>query len=119
MMGKITTRLVVTGSEKRGRSKAIQPGNREWATVIAAINAARWAIPPFIILTGQYHLSAWYEEPSIPRDWEFGVSDNGWTTNKLGVDWLKHFNAHTKERIVGARRLLILDGHESHHSLEF
>jgi hypothetical protein len=119
MMGNITTRLVVTGSEKRGRSKAIQPGNREWATVIAAINAARWAIPPFIILTGQCHLSAWYEEPSIPRDWEFGVSDNGWTTNKLGVDWLKHFNAHTKERIVGARRLLILDGHESHHSLEF
>ncbi|KAF1932610.1 uncharacterized protein M421DRAFT_245090 [Didymella exigua CBS 183.55] len=29
MMGKITTQLVVTGSERRGRLKAIQPGNRE------------------------------------------------------------------------------------------
>jgi hypothetical protein len=29
MMGKITTQLVVTGSERRGRPKSIQPGNRE------------------------------------------------------------------------------------------
>jgi hypothetical protein len=119
MMGKITTQLVVTGSEKRGRPKTIQPGNREWVTTIAAINAAGWSVPPFIIFAGQYHLSAWYEEAEIPRDWVIAVSDNGWTNNELGVEWLKHFNAHTKTRVVGARRLLILDGHESHHSLEF
>ena len=119
MMGKITTQLVVTGSERRGRPKAIQPGNREWVTVIAAINAAGWAIPPFLIFAGKYHLSAWYEEAEIPRDWAIAVSDNGWTTNELGVEWLKHFDAHTKTRVVGARRLLILDGHESHQSLEF
>jgi hypothetical protein len=29
IMGKITTQLVVTGSERRGRPKAVQPGNRE------------------------------------------------------------------------------------------
>ena len=34
MMGKIMTQLVVTGSERRGAPKAIQPGNREWTTVI-------------------------------------------------------------------------------------
>ncbi|KNG46179.1 hypothetical protein TW65_07075 [Stemphylium lycopersici] len=68
MIGKITTQLVVTGSEKRGRPKSIQPGNREWVTAIAAINAAGWSVPPFIIFAGQYHLSAWYEEAEIPRD---------------------------------------------------
>jgi hypothetical protein len=68
IMGKITTQLVVTESERRGRLKAIQPGNRKWATVIAAINAAGWSIPPFLILTSKYHLSAWYEEVEIPRD---------------------------------------------------
>jgi hypothetical protein len=47
------------------------------------------------------------------------VSDSGWTNNELGVEWLKHFNAHTKTRVVGARRLLVLHGHESHHFLEF
>jgi hypothetical protein len=108
----------VTGSERRGRPKAIQPGNREWVTLIQGINAAGWAIPPFIIFAGQHHLSAWYKE-DIPRDWAIAVSDNGWTTNKIGVDWLKHFIKHTEGKVVGARRLLILDGHESHHSLDF
>jgi hypothetical protein len=119
MMGKIKTQLVVTGSERRGRPKAIQPGDREWVTAIAAINAAGWLVPPFLIFAGQYHLSAWYEEADIPRDWAIAVSDNGWTTNKLGVEWLKHFIKHTEGKVVGARQLLVLDGHESHQSLEF
>ena len=119
MMGKITTQLVVTASERRGRPKAVQPGGREWVTFIAGINAAGWSIPPFLIFTGKYHLSAWYEEAEIPRDWAIAVSDNGWTTNELGVEWLKHFVKHTDGKVIGARRLLILDGHESHQSLEF
>jgi hypothetical protein len=40
MIGKLTAQLVVTGSERRGRPKAIQPGNRERVISIAAINAA-------------------------------------------------------------------------------
>ena len=119
MIGKITTQLVVTASERRGRPKAVEPGNRGWVTLIAAINAAGWAVPPFLIFAGKYHLSAWYEEAEIPRDWAIAVSDNGWTNNELGVAWLKHFDAHTKTRVVGTRRLLILDGHESHQSLQF
>ena len=118
MMGKISAQLVVTGSERRGRSKAIQPGNREWVTVIQGINAAGWAIPPFIIFAGQYHLSAWYQE-DIPRDWRITLSENGWTTNELGVAWLEHFIEHTKDRRVGAWQLLVIDGHESHNSLKF
>ncbi|KAG9185080.1 hypothetical protein G6011_03027 [Alternaria panax] len=51
---------------------------------------------------------------------KYGIfSDNGWTNNELGVEWLKHFIGHTEGKVVGARRLLILDGHESHQSLEF
>jgi hypothetical protein len=68
IIGKIQTQLVITGSERRGRPKTIQPGNREWVTVIAAINAAGWTILPFLIFAGKYHLSAWYEEADIPRD---------------------------------------------------
>jgi hypothetical protein len=119
MMGKISSQLVVTGSERRGRPKAIQPGNREWVTVAQGINAVGWAIPPFIIFAGQHHLSAWYEGDDIPRDWAISMSDNGWTNNELGVAWPKHFIKHTAARRVGARQLLILDGHDSHISLEF
>jgi hypothetical protein len=39
--------------------------------------------------------------------------------NVLGLEWLKHFDAHTKTRKVGVYRLLILDGHESHLNQDF
>ncbi|KAF7572760.1 ZnF-C2HC domain containing protein [Pyrenophora tritici-repentis] len=97
IIGKITTQLVITGLERRGRRK----------------------MPLFLIFASQYHLSAWYKEAEIPRDWAIAVSDNGWTNDKLRVEWLKHFNAHTQARTIGARRLLIIDGHRSHQSLEF
>ena len=37
----------------------------------------------------------------------------------LRLEWLKHFNTHTKAYQVGGYRLLILDGHESHLNQEF
>src|SRR5438045_9070717 len=100
-MGIITQQKVVTGSERRHRPKAVQPGNREWVTVIQGIGALGYMIPPFIIYKGKNHLSAWYQELDIPRQWQFGVSDNGWTTNELSLAWLKHFDACTKERSIG------------------
>ncbi|KAF2175970.1 CENP-B protein [Zopfia rhizophila CBS 207.26] len=118
-MGVISGGKVVTGSDRRNRRKAVQPGNREWVTVIQGINAKGWAIPPFIIFAGTYHLSAWYEGNDIPPDWVILLSDNGWTNNELGIKWLQHFDKHTKGRTVGVHRLLIIDGHESHDSLEF
>ena len=68
MMGVIASQLVVTGSERRGKRKVVQPGNREWTTVIQGINAAGWAIPPFIIFAAKHHLSAWYGDDDIPGD---------------------------------------------------
>jgi hypothetical protein len=47
------------------------------------------------------------------------MSENGWTNNVLGLEWLKHFDAHTKTRQRGVYRLLILDGHKSHLSQDF
>ncbi|KAF6524726.1 hypothetical protein HZS61_013225 [Fusarium oxysporum f. sp. conglutinans] len=49
MMGVIMAGMVVTGSERRGRPKSVQPGNREWITVIQAINAEGQSTAPFII----------------------------------------------------------------------
>ena len=118
-MGVIGSMKVITGSERRARPELVQPGDREWVTVIQSICAAGYAIPPFIIYKGRVHISAWYEEADIPRDWKLSVSENGWTNNELGVAWLKHFDAHTKMRQVGSYRLLILDGHESHQSQDF
>ncbi|KAH5617394.1 hypothetical protein HBI81_261120 [Parastagonospora nodorum] len=118
-MGIIGSMKVVTGAERRARPELVQPGDREWVTVIQSICAAGYATPPFIIYKGRVHISAWYEEASIPRNWKLSVSENGWTNNALGLEWLKHFDAHTKARQMGAYRLLILDGHESHLNQDF
>jgi hypothetical protein len=118
-MGVIGSMKVVTGSERRSRPELVQPGDREWVTVIQSICAAGYTTPPFIIYKGRVHISAWYEEIDIPRNWKLSVSENGWTNNALGLEWLKHFDAHTKARQVGGYRLLILDGHESHLNQDF
>lgn len=118
-MGIIGSMKVVTGAGRRARPELVQPGDREWVTVIQSICAAGYATPPFIIYKGRVHISAWYEEADIPRNWKLSVSENGWTNNALGLEWLKHFDAHTKARQVGVYRLLILDGHESHLSQDF
>jgi hypothetical protein len=87
--------------------------------VIQGINALGWALPPFIILVAQYHLANWYRECNLPPDWRIETTDNGWTTNAAGLNWIKHFDYHTTPRTKGRYRLLILDGHESHHSTDF
>ena len=55
MMGVISTSKVITGSERKGRPRTIQPGNREWVTAIEAVNAKGWAILPFIIFAVKLH----------------------------------------------------------------
>ncbi|KAG6996134.1 Tigger transposable element-derived protein 1 [Fusarium oxysporum f. sp. conglutinans] len=119
MMGMIGSGIVITGAERRGKPKSVQPGNREWVTVIQAINAEGWAIDPFIVVAGQYHLANWYRESNLPGDWAITTTQNGWTDNETGLEWLKHFDRCTVNRSVGSYRLLILDGHESHHSTDF
>ena len=119
MMGIICPAMVVTRADRRGRGKAVQPGNREWATAIACISAEGWSIPPFLVVKGSYHLSNWYTEGGLPHDWVIKPTSNGWTTNETGLDWLKHFDKHTASRARGPYRMLVLDGHESHESAEF
>jgi hypothetical protein len=119
MMGVIASGMVVIGAERRANPNKVQLGNREWVTTIQSINAEGWALPPFIIVAGQYHLSSWYRESSLPADWAIATIKNGWTDNETGLVWLKHFNRHTSKRSNGAYRILILDGHESHLSVAF
>ena len=34
MMGQIASTIIVTGADRNGKRKKVQPGNREWVTVI-------------------------------------------------------------------------------------
>ena len=118
-IGIIGSVKVVTGSKRRQKPAAIQLGNQEWVTVIQGIGALGYVLPPFTIYKGKNHLSNWYKETGIPSSWMFAVSDNGWTNNKLGFAWLKHFDRHTKERTVGSHQLLLINGYKSYQSQDF
>jgi hypothetical protein len=118
-MGVISTSKVVTRSERRGRPRTKQPGNREWVTLIHTINSSGWVLPAFVVFEAKLHQAAWYRIPGLPRDWKIAVSENGWTTNEIGLEWLRHFEEHTSSRTKGRYRLLVLDGHDSHHTAEF
>jgi hypothetical protein len=119
MMGIICGCMVITRSDRKGKAKKIQPGNREWATAIACINAEGQDIPPFLVVQGAYHLANWYTEGGLPHDWVVKPTSNGWTDNETGLEWIKHFEKHTALQTKGIYRLLVLDGHESHMSAEF
>ena len=119
-MGVITTVKVITGTNRAGRPRTVQPGNREWVTIIETINARGDTIPPLVIFEAIMHQAAWYKDDIIPHDWSIGVSANGWTTNEIGLYWLTQvFDKHTKDRTIGRYRLLILDGHGSHVTPKF
>ena len=87
-MGVTPTAKVITGANK-GKPVSVQPGNREWVTVIDCISSSGYNVPPVIIFEGKMHQSTWYSE-TLPLDWVIGVSENGWTDNELGLKWLEH-----------------------------
>ena len=45
---------------------------------------------------------------------------SGWTNNEIGLAWLEQvFDRHTKQKARRSHRLLILDGHGSHLTMDF
>ena len=64
-------------------------------------------------------MSNWYTEGDLPDTWAIKPTSNGWTDNETGLDWLRHFDKHTRARTKGVYRMLVLDGHESHQSVAF
>jgi hypothetical protein len=109
--------LIVT-KRKRAHYFGI-PENRESATAIEAISAGGQVAPAFLILAGQYHMAQWYQQPELEDDTAIITSASGYSNDEISLEWLKHFDRHTTKSAIGKYRLLILDGHGSHHTYEF
>jgi len=119
-MGLIATAKVISRAEMTGRPFLVQPGNREWVTSIECINSTGWALPPCIIFKGKVHIEGWYQDEALPKDWRVEFSDNGWTTDQIGLRWLQNtFIPARNGRTIGKYRLLVLDGHASHLTPRF
>src|SRR5450432_1619573 len=102
-------------------TKVATDGNREFISLLACINADGTALPPALIYQGKSNdlQSSWLDE--IGNDLVyFAASENGWSYNSLGSNWLeKVFDPATKAKAGRSRRLLIVDGHSSHVNMAF
>jgi hypothetical protein len=89
-------------------------------TSIECIRASGSVLPPLFIFKGKQfpeHLRPYLLLNQ--KGTRLTMSSNGWTTNAIGLWWLKHhFIPNVGER-VGKYCLLILDGHGSHLTPEF
>ncbi|KAI9040871.1 uncharacterized protein KD926_007544 [Aspergillus affinis] len=74
------------------------PSTARVVTSIATISAAGYVLRPQIIFAGKLHQEKWFE--AIPNDWRVSVSENGWTTDKLGFEWLQFFDEWLPKRLV-------------------
>ena len=114
-----TTSKVITAVERSERPRTVIQGNREWVTIIECINLKGIPIPPVVILKGKGHQAPWYQEPLHPV-WKLTNSINGWTTDEIGLKWLKQvFDPFSKSYSIGTKQLLILDSHSSRQTAEF
>jgi hypothetical protein len=94
------------------------PDNKELVTVVATVNPAAKKVPPMFIFKGAYHLRKHFHESTDPNIL-WARSTTGYTNDRLGLRYLKHFEKFTASQTVGAYRMLIFDGHGSHLTQQF
>ena len=96
----------------------MDPGNREWVTIIECISAAGRVLPPLVIFKGADVQQQWFQQQIDQEDffdWLFTASPKGWTNNSIALRWLKEiFIPQTAPADPMNWRHLILDGHGSH-----
>lgn len=109
---------LVIGPSAVRKIYTMDPGNREWVTILECISADGRVLPPLVIFKGVYVQQQWFQQQFDALDftnWKFCASEKGWTNNAIGLQWLTEvFIPLTAPANPERWRHLILDGHGSH-----
>ena len=71
-------------------------GSRELITVLECLSAEGRVLPPMIVTKGAYHYAGNHVRGQGIPESIYRHSLNGWTTNELGLVWIKeHFEPLT------------------------
>jgi hypothetical protein len=121
-IGCLRGQLVLTHTNQKAVYIA-DPENRESITIIEAISAKGLTIDPLVIMQGVIFKEKHFDN-DLSNSTLLGMSESGYTTDQLSITWLKHFDEQTKKpRHLDPRfpkkRLLLMDGHGSHLTIEF
>lgn len=104
--------LAPKGLKQVGKCTSAERGTL--TTVINACSAAGSYVPPFFIFKRKRMNPLLMKQSN--SNMVASVSDSGWITEELFVDWLNHFKSFARPSADNPI-LLILDNHESHISL--
>jgi hypothetical protein len=108
----------VLASAHKSKAYVKVPDNREWVSIVETVSTTGRKLRPVAIFKGQSLQTTWFTAQSVP-DWFYTTSDNGWTLNAIGLEWLRCVFIPESARTLLVNRLLILNGHSSHVSTDF
>ncbi|KJZ78873.1 hypothetical protein HIM_01646 [Hirsutella minnesotensis 3608] len=86
-------------------------------TAIEAISASGEVIPSFLILPGVQIPVRWVDN-DLDGDTIITTSPKGYTNDIIAIEWIKHFELHTRPRVKTDTRLILMDGCDNHFTVE-
>ena len=122
-----------------GKGKSIQyeqgGSSRQTITVLATICADGSTLPPNVIFKAARLVPEWFDDNVANATYvtkhfshlldktnlyhsRITTSKNGWTDQNIAMDYLRVFDEQTRGKADGRTRVLFLDAHSSHDSVE-
>lgn len=117
-----TKRILTKQAYQQDRVRyAQQDGSREFISLLACACADGTALPPALIYQGASNdlQDSWLDDLNEETKAYFTSSAKGWTSDALGLAWLRRFHQDTQQKAGNRRRLLLVDGHSSHVNMAF
>jgi hypothetical protein len=84
--GRVLGPVTKSGSK---RTYVKEPGTTDWVSIVECASAEGRSIKPLVIFKGAGLQSTWFPVDNVP-DWHYTVSENGWTSNDIGLRWLEN-----------------------------
>jgi hypothetical protein len=109
--------------DKKGVRQPLEDGSSEWITVVACICSDGSVLSPSLIFKAANGAiqTSWVDAVRAGNHSVFTTSSpSGWSNNDIGLHWLKEvFERETRRHASTGYRLLLLDGHGSHVTMDF
>lgn len=111
---------VIIPYNEKGAHTSGGSSNREWATTSETVSLDGRKLPLWMIFKGAKNQDKWHktmkENGQSGTGYRIATSENGWTNNDLGMEYLKFFllNTEPHDPQKSQYRMLIVDGHDSH-----
>lgn len=78
----------VLASSRKNKAYVKSPEDREWVSIVETVSASGQKIQLLVISKGKSLQTPWFPSQSIP-EWFYTTSENGWTSNAIGLEWPK------------------------------